>query len=66
VIGLVLISIGVDPKYTSVARSLSEWGPKGEPNASITIGSEVTESLKLEVDSMIGLIHDSYQGRAKL
>jgi hypothetical protein len=32
-IGLVLIAIEVEPEYRSVTRSLSEWGPKGEPNA---------------------------------
>jgi hypothetical protein len=31
-IGLVLIAIGVEPEYRSVARSLSGWSPKGEPN----------------------------------
>jgi hypothetical protein len=38
-----LIGIRVEPKYRSIARSLSAWGPKGEPDASIAIESEVTE-----------------------
>jgi hypothetical protein len=28
-----MIAIGVEPEYRSVVRSLSGWGPKGEPNA---------------------------------
>jgi hypothetical protein len=46
-IELVLIAIGVEPEYRFVSRSLSVWGPKGEPNASITIESEMTDLLRL-------------------
>jgi hypothetical protein len=46
-IGLVLIAIRVDPEYRSISRSLSGWGPKGEPNAPIAAESEMTDLLKL-------------------
>jgi hypothetical protein len=42
-----MIAIGVEPDYRYVPRSLSGWGSKGEPNASITTGSEVTNFLRL-------------------
>jgi hypothetical protein len=42
-----MLAIGVEIEYRFVARSLSGWGPKGEPNASTTIGSEDMNSLKL-------------------
>jgi hypothetical protein len=47
VIRFVSIAIGVEPEYRSVSRSLSEWGPKGEPNAPITAESEMTDLLRL-------------------
>jgi hypothetical protein len=47
VIGLVLIAIGVEPEYRSVATSLSGRGPKGEPNAPIAVESEVTDFFRL-------------------
>jgi hypothetical protein len=47
VIGLILIAIGVEPEYRSVSRSLSVWGPKGDPNASIVAESEMTDLLRL-------------------
>jgi hypothetical protein len=47
VIGLVLIAIGVEIEYRSVTRSLSRWGPKGEPNALIAAESEMTNLLRL-------------------
>jgi hypothetical protein len=47
VIGLVLIAIGVEIEYRSVTRSLSRWGPKGEPNAPIAAESEMTNLLRL-------------------
>jgi hypothetical protein len=47
VIGLVLIAIGVEPEYRSISRSLSGWGPKGEPNAPIIAESEMTDLLRL-------------------
>jgi hypothetical protein len=46
-IGLVLIAIGVELEYRSVIRSLSEWGPKGEPNAPIAAESEDVDLLRL-------------------
>jgi hypothetical protein len=42
-----LIAIGVVPEYRSISRSLSRWGPKGEPNALITAESEMMDLLKL-------------------
>jgi hypothetical protein len=47
VIGLVLIAIGVESEYRSITRSLSGWGPKGEPNALIVAESEVMDFLRL-------------------
>jgi hypothetical protein len=35
-----MITMGVEPEYRSIARLLSIWGPKGEPNAPIAAGSE--------------------------
>jgi hypothetical protein len=46
-IGLVLIAIEVELEYKSISRSLSGWGPKGEPNASITVESGMTDLLRL-------------------
>jgi hypothetical protein len=46
-IRLVLIAIGVEPEYISVSISLSRWGPKGELNASIATGSEMTDLVRL-------------------
>jgi hypothetical protein len=46
-IELVLIAIGVEPEYRSVSRSLSGWGAKGEPNASIVTKSKMTDLLRL-------------------
>jgi hypothetical protein len=40
-----MIAIRVEPEYRSVGRSLSRWGPKGEPNASIVAESEIVDSL---------------------
>jgi hypothetical protein len=40
-----MIAIGIEPKYRSITRSLSRWGLKGEPNAPIITGSEVTDLL---------------------
>jgi hypothetical protein len=47
VTGLVLIAIGVEAEYRSFSISLSGWGPKGEPNASIATESEMTDLLRL-------------------
>jgi hypothetical protein len=44
---LSMLAIGVELEYRSVTKSLSEWGPKCEPNARITVESEVTNFLKL-------------------
>jgi hypothetical protein len=46
-IRLVLIAIGVELEYRYVSRSLSGWGPKGEPNAPITVESEMMNLLRL-------------------
>jgi hypothetical protein len=46
-IRLVLIAIGVETEYRSVTKSLSRWGPKGEPNVSIAAESEMTDLLRL-------------------
>jgi hypothetical protein len=42
-----MIAIGVETEYRSVARYLSRWGLKREPNAPIAARSEVVDSLKL-------------------
>jgi hypothetical protein len=47
VIRLVLIAIGVEPEYRSVSISFPRWGPKGEPNVSITAESKMTDLLRL-------------------
>jgi hypothetical protein len=36
----------VEPEYRSIARPLSGWGPKGEPNTSIAAESEVAGFLR--------------------
>jgi hypothetical protein len=41
-----MLAIGVESDYRSVARSLFRWGPKGESNALITVGNEVTDFLR--------------------
>jgi hypothetical protein len=46
-IRLILIAIGVELEYRSVSRSLSSWGPKGEPNALIVAESEMMDLLRL-------------------
>jgi hypothetical protein len=46
-IGLVLIAVGVEPEYRYVSRSLSRWGPKGEPNTPIVTESEMMDLLRL-------------------
>jgi hypothetical protein len=42
-----MIAIGVESEYRFVARSLSEWGPKGELNAPIVVESEIVNFLRL-------------------
>jgi hypothetical protein len=42
-----LIVIRVEPECRSVARSLSGWGPKGEPDAPIAAESEITKLLRM-------------------
>jgi hypothetical protein len=44
---LSMLAIGVEIEYRSVTRSLSGWGPKGEPNAPIAAESEVVDFLRL-------------------
>jgi hypothetical protein len=41
-----MLAIGVEPEYRFVARSLSGWGHKGEPNAPIATGCEVADFLR--------------------
>jgi hypothetical protein len=41
-----MLAIRVESEYRSVARSLFGWGPKGEPNAPIVVGSEDADSLR--------------------
>jgi hypothetical protein len=41
-----ILAIGVEPEYRSIVRLLSGWGPKGEPNASITTKSEFVDFLR--------------------
>jgi hypothetical protein len=41
-----LIAIGVEPECRSVARSLSEWGTKGELDVPIAAESEITDLLR--------------------
>jgi hypothetical protein len=41
-----MIAIEVEAEYRYVCRSLSGWGTKGEPNALIATGSEVTGFLR--------------------
>jgi hypothetical protein len=41
-----MIAIGVESEYRYAGRSLSGWGPKGEPNALIVVGSEVADLLR--------------------
>jgi hypothetical protein len=56
-----MLAIEIEGEYRSVARSLSGWGPKGEPSDSITAGSEVVDFLRmlkliLQLDSSISAI----------
>jgi hypothetical protein len=44
---LSMLAIGVETDYRYVSRSLSGWGPKGEPNAPIATESEVVDFLRL-------------------
>jgi hypothetical protein len=44
---LSMLALGVEPEYRYLSRSLSGWGPKGEPNFLITAESEVTDFLRL-------------------
>jgi hypothetical protein len=41
-----MIAIGVEAEYKYVARSIYVRGPKGEHNASIATGIEVTDFLR--------------------
>jgi hypothetical protein len=41
-----MLAIGVEIEYRSVTRSLSGWGPKGDPNAPIAAESEVVDFLR--------------------
>jgi hypothetical protein len=44
---LSMLALGVETEYRYLSRSLSGWGPKGEPNALITAESEITDFLRL-------------------
>jgi hypothetical protein len=67
VIGLILIAIRVEPEYRSISTSLSRRNPKGEPNTPIVAESEMADLFKaVEVYLAIGLVHDSYWGRARV
>jgi hypothetical protein len=62
-----MLAIGEEVKYRFVARSLFGWGPKGEPNASITAVSEVVDfSEAVEAGLAIGLVHVSYRDRGRV
>jgi hypothetical protein len=41
-----MLAIGVEPEYRFEPRSLSGWGPKGDLNAPIAVGSEVADFLR--------------------
>jgi hypothetical protein len=66
-----MIAIGVEPEYRSVGRSLSAWGPKGESNAPIAAGSEVTNFLRRRCSCScsfgvlwnVRVLNCTYQGR---
>jgi hypothetical protein len=42
-----MLAIGVETEYRYVTKSLSGWGPKGEPNALIATESEVANFMRL-------------------
>jgi hypothetical protein len=44
---LSMLAIGVESEYRFVTRSLSGWGPIGEPNAPIAAESDVADFLRL-------------------
>jgi hypothetical protein len=67
-IRLILIDIGVEPEYRSIARSLSGRGPKGDPNALIAAESEVTNffrPLKLIWRSNSSRVEPEYRSVAR-
>jgi hypothetical protein len=41
-----LIAIRVESERRSIARSLSGWGPKGEPDVPIVAESEIANLLR--------------------
>jgi hypothetical protein len=41
-----MIAIGVDLEYRYVARCLSRWGPKGEPDAPIVAESDIADLMR--------------------
>jgi hypothetical protein len=41
-----MIAFEVETEYKSIARSLSRWGPKGEPNAPIAAEGKVEDFLR--------------------
>jgi hypothetical protein len=62
-----MIAIEVKPEYRFITRSLFGWGSKGELNALIIAGSEVTDFFEgIEAGPFIGLVYVSYRGRARV
>jgi hypothetical protein len=54
-------------EYRSVVRSIFEGVPRGEPYALITSCSDVVDFLKSSIsDLVIGVVFDSYRGRARV
>jgi hypothetical protein len=62
-----LIAIEVELEYRSVSKSVSRWGPKGEPNTLIVAESEKDGFIEaIEADLVTGHVHVSYRGRARV
>jgi hypothetical protein len=61
-----LIAIEVEPEYRSISRSLSGWGPKGDPNAPDHHWERDDRFVEaIEADLPIGSVHVSYQVEAE-
>jgi hypothetical protein len=57
----------VEPEYRSVVKSIFRGAPRGEHYTLITSYSDAVDFLKSsKTDLTIGLIHDSYRGRARV
>jgi hypothetical protein len=59
------MAIEVEPCCRSVGRSISGRGPKGELDVPIVAESKIVDIVR-RLKLMIRLIHDSYQGRARV